>query len=302
MPRPPDRNGDSSEIADVAALFGDSPTPKSPAPTSRLAGTPPAGETYDLEGHDEETTFAEAPPSSRRAAPSPFDEEPDRRKPSGDELADVEQVDRLWSRWAESGSHIVALMGIGFASAYACVALAQAGNFAWIPVVLLCAIPLMLAIAYPIIITLERPYRIAPEQCLRDYFGALNHAFPHHRRMWLLLSLTGKSRPPFGTRGQLKAAWREAAAAIAKRTGAKPNAFVVADYSGDAAKGRSRVKCRFTLLAKKADRVLESHHYAVTLVRGADRMWYLDDGSPPTAATLANSREKTQPKTTATQE
>jgi hypothetical protein len=283
-----DSGSHSHEIGDAAHLFlEDEAATPSPSQAASFSPGSLAQEGYELE------PASQAEPSQRPlpedVSPAPqgprptasIDDDERRTRAKSDELAAADDVDPLWSRWAESGRHYVLLAALAIGLCYVSYGLFQAGQFGLVPLFLLGSIPLFVLLAYPLVITLERPVRMTPEQALKDYYGALNHAWPHHRRMWLLLSTTGKSRPPFGTQGQLTASWNRAKSSIQRRQGAKPARFEVTEYSGDPSKGAARVECKYSLVVYSSQgTLLESHRMKSTLVRGRDRMWYLDDGTP----------------------
>lgn len=273
-------------------------------------------EAYDVLGDDQHTAFevdgghsidfpdplttprdlTSAAKSRRKPVPAFDPDDPATLRRA--ELADSDDVSQIWSRWAEWGSSILWIMLVFFVGAYGGFGLLQAGSPLIGAVLFGVASLLSLILTYPLIITLERPVRMAPEQTLRDFYGALSHMRPHYKRMWLLLSDPGKTSIPPGDRPSkrlFKSAWHRFRSEVHHRTGASPNRFAVKDFSAEPGKGRSRVECKFNLVVSRGHRVLETHSMTVTLVRGRDRMWYLDHAAPPAGAPAGlqtNGRKK----------
>jgi hypothetical protein len=140
-------------------------------------------------------------------------------------------------------------------------------------------------LSYPILITLERPVRMTPEQALRDYYGALSHHFPHFRRMWLLLSSAGRSTTGYGSFEGFKRYWRERLDGLraGHAGGMTPLVFDIADFDADKSAGKVRVEASFTLKVYVRGRrqagTIHSIPMRLALVRGPDKMWYLENGT-----------------------
>ena len=140
-------------------------------------------------------------------------------------------------------------------------------------------------LSYPILITLERPVRITPEQALRDYYGALSHHLPHFRRMWLLLEHGGTDldglRIVRGFQGVLERSSGNHAQGHAGSL--TPLVFEVVDFKADKSAGKVRIDAEYTLKVwVRGQRKAGAIHVipmAIALVRGPDRMWYLEDGT-----------------------
>src|SRR5262249_41308538 len=148
-------------------------------------------------------------------------------------------------------------------------------------------------LSYPILITLERPVRITPEQAVRDFYGALSHHVPHYRRMWLLLSTAGRTTASYRSFEGFKAYGAEHIQTLkgSQAGSMTPLVFEVADYHGDKSAGQSRVGVRFTLKifirGRRQAGPIASLPAQLSLVRGPDKMWYLDSGTLPRAGTAS---------------
>jgi hypothetical protein len=140
-------------------------------------------------------------------------------------------------------------------------------------------------LSYPIWITLERPVRITPEQAVRDYYGALSHHFPHFRRMWLLLSSAGRISTAYGSYEGFKAYWKDRLGNMrAGRAGSlTPLVFEVADFKADKSAGKIRIEADYNLKiwvrGQRKAGVIHAIPMKIALVRGPDKMWYLEDGT-----------------------
>ncbi len=103
--------------------------------------------------------------------------------------------------------------------------------------------------------------------------------------MWLLLSSRAREEGRFSTfedfrdhwKGQIEA-WREAAG-VGKYT---PLKFEVEAFRADKSTGKSTSRADYTVLVSVRDREtggpIESIRMAHGLVKGPDRMWYLNRG------------------------
>ena len=140
-------------------------------------------------------------------------------------------------------------------------------------------------LGYPILITLERPVRITPEQAARDYFGALSHHFPHYRRMWLLLSATGRTSPQFASYEGFKAYWIARLGQLHEGHAGRfsPLVFEVEEFHAEKSAGKTEIDARFRLRVLVRGRHGEGPIWSMLLersfVRGPDSMWYLNEGT-----------------------
>jgi hypothetical protein len=286
------------EIAAAEGLFREAPPRKTAQPTS---STPPGaaageGETFELAdspyGETEDTgPPMPAAPSTDRPATRP--REATRPKTAGAGEAypiDAEAlVDEVWSRGAEWGPNLLIVAAWIFAMAVILYFLSG-----WVPygitfLLLLIGAAGAIILSYPILITLERPVRITPEQAVKDYYGALSHHVPNYRRMWLLLARTGRICSSYGSFEGFKAYWNEKLRTIkGSQAGAlTPLVFEVENYRADKSSGKSQVEVKFTLkISIRGQRQagpIASIPGQTSLVRGPDKMWYLESGTLPHA-------------------
>jgi hypothetical protein len=281
------------DIASADFLFGDDPPDEAPRLASQpvvVPGTSSTGDVFDLAG---------PPPSSHEipVANVPLLEEqkagPKKTSsaaPAVDEskLDPSRLVEEVWSRGAEWGPNLL-VVGV------------------WASVVLLVAYFLLnlelygiafltlvaggiagLILAYPILITLERPVRMTPEQAVKDYYHALSHHVPHFRRMWLLLSARGRVSTAFGSLDGFKAYWQGRLAqlrAFGQPAPFAPLVFEVVDFKSEKSAGRIRIEAEFavkvSVRGQRKQGPIDWIKKKIALVRGPDKMWYLEDGTLP---------------------
>jgi hypothetical protein len=272
------------EIAAAESLFQDDPVKKPGKQKNR--------QSVDVDPDD---VFALADPSSieiptslspgvapRGSAPAPVVDDQSKLDPST-------LVEEIWSRPGEWGG---TLFVVG----------------AWLAVVLLvfffgwqtelysvAFLALMVGglvaavLSYPMIITLERPVRITPEQALRDFYGALSHHLPHFRRMWLLLSKAGRVSTAYGSYEGFKTYWSDRLRRLRQGHAGQwtPLVFAVEDFKADKSAGKVRIDAEFRLnVSVRGQRQAGPIHSIpmhMSLVRGPDKMWYLESGTLPLA-------------------
>jgi hypothetical protein len=197
------------------------------------------------------------------------------------------RVDQVWTRGAEWGGSLVkiaiAAAGTGFA---VYVALSLSMYFLAFLLIGLGGV-IVLALCYPIFITLERPVRITPEQAAKDYYTMLSHLFPHYERMWLLLSTSGQTSREFSSFGQFKRYWKQTLARLqgGKASQINPLRFQVEDFHSEKSAGMTSLNAKFTVKVFRGeptpDNEVASYLIASGLVKGPDRMWYLNNGMLP---------------------
>ena len=198
-------------------------------------------------------------------------------------------VDVVWTRGAEWGPNLL-IVG-AWVLAVAMILYFMVG---WLPygisfLLLLVGAVGAILLSYPILITLERPVRITPEQAVKDYFAALSHHVPHYRRMWLLLARTGRTCSSYASFEGFKAYWAEKLRTIkgSKAGTFTPLVFEVENYRGEKSSGKSQVDAKFTLkISVRGQRQagpISSIPGQMSLVRGPDKMWYLESGTLPHA-------------------
>jgi hypothetical protein len=140
-------------------------------------------------------------------------------------------------------------------------------------------------LSYPILITLERPVRVTPEQAARDYFSALSHHLPHHRRMWLLLSARGRVSPCFASYEGFKNYWNTRVGQLRQGHAGplSPLVFVVSDFRADKSAGKSEIEAKFNVKifvrGRRSEGPFANLSVERSFTRGPDNMWYLDDGT-----------------------
>jgi len=146
--------------------------------------------------------------------------------------------------------------------------------------------------SYPLVITLERPVRITPEQAVRDYYGALSHHIPHFRRMWLLLSKAGRISTAYGSFEGFKSYWSDRLRRLRQGHAGSltPLVFEIEDFKADKSAGKVRIDAEFRLKVsvrgqRKAGPI-HSFPIMIALVRGPDKMWYLESGTLPQSGSL----------------
>lgn len=289
---------DDPEIASAEGLFRDEPVGK----TAKSAGSAPpgagagGGETFELaDSPYTETGDADPPlpaaPSENPQGIRPREASRPKAARAGESYPiDPESlVDVVWSRGAEWGPNL-AIVGAWLA-VFGLLLYFLVGSMPYGVSFLLLLIMAVGAIvlSYPILITLERPVRITPEQAVRDYYGALSHHLPHYRRMWLLLARTGRTSSSYGSFEGFKAYWNEKLQTIkGSKVGTwTPLVFEVESYRADKSAGKSQVDVKFTLkISVRGQRQagpIASIPGQISLVRGPDKMWYLENGTLPHA-------------------
>jgi hypothetical protein len=281
MPDP--RPESEPEIADASLLFGQSEAAKDQASPSSPAD---AGPGYAVEGPEAEVDSPATPPIPpipRAERPRPASKaEPTARRAR---RAPSSGVDQLWSRGAEWGTDLVRLGVAGLVAGFLLYSTFSVNALgAWVVLFAFACVGLAI-LAYPIFITLERPVRVTPEQAVKDYFGALSHRVPHYRRMWLLLSTDGQRSPSFGSFPEFQAYWKARLAAWKAESKSQgvlnPLTVEVTDFKSEKSAGQTEIDGEYTarvMLPGQAEPVA-SYRVSARLVRGADKMWYLESGT-----------------------
>jgi hypothetical protein len=251
----------------------DAPEPADPAPSAAA----PAGGSAPLRGEVKR-------PKEPRAERSKVDREPD--------PADL--VQEVWTRRAEWGPNLI-IVAVWVSFILLFVFYGPSLGLALTFLTLVFGAVVAAVLAYPMLITLERPVRVTPEQALRDYYGALSHHLPHFRRMWLLLSTSGRTSSAYGSLEGFKRYWRERLTGLrAGHAGAMtPLVFEIADFNSDKSAGKTRIDADFTLKVyvrgRRKSGTIHSVPMHTTLARGPDKMWYLENG---TLSRSEKSKEK----------
>ncbi|MFO0907781.1 MAG: hypothetical protein U0794_05370 [Isosphaeraceae bacterium] len=283
LPVPDDQD---SSIADAGALFHEAPVPSRPD-VPAVADT--ASESYTLEPAEEGDS-----PRPRRIELATGDERPSRQRESdrrrqveNNEATSSAAVTKVWSRSAEWGPTMLRLV-IAAIAAGCCVSfLLSIEEFTLAFVAMILGGVSLALLSYPILITLERPVRVTPEQAVRDYFGALSHHRPHFRRMWLLLSDTGKYGGSFATFDGFRRYWTRRLTELqnGRASAMTPLKFVVTSFRSEKSAGRTELQASYVVevyvRGRQAEGPVERFELSAQLVKGPDRMWYLNRGTLP---------------------
>jgi hypothetical protein len=282
------------DVGDAELLFREEkPRPGHSAPKPPVSSSSPDDvfEVFELAPDPVETeTPRKTPVAPMRSAPRVKEPRKVREPRPEPTLADskenpAELVEEVWTRTREWGLTLLIVGGwVAFVGIIIYIALGQGSlGLALLALVLGGAIAVILA--YPILITLERPVRITPEQAVRDYYGALSHHVPHFRRMWLLLSKAGRVSSAYGSFEGFKSYWKDRLAQFRKGHAGSitPLVFDVTDFSAEKSGGKTRIDADFTLsIAVRGQRnagPIQKIPLKVALVRGPDKMWYLENGT-----------------------
>lgn len=273
LPAPDDPNaaGDSYDLADF-----DEPEPQRPPVV-----LPPSEPDRDLDLDRE--------PEPEPARPSRVKGTQRSARPDPEQAArDAASVSTTWSRQAESGPTWAVVAVAALLTAFLVYGAFSAGQIGLGFLAMLVGGLVCVALSYPLAITLEPPLRLTPEQAVNDYFAALSHHLPHYRRMWLLLSDLGKSLGPFASFAEFRQSWKtrldgwRQAAGVPKFT---PLTFRVAEFKSERSAGKSSVEATVTVQVlvrgRESEPPIAEYRYNLGLVKGRDRMWYLNNGSLP---------------------
>ncbi len=295
-PSPPAGDEDR-RIADAELLFKDNASDR-PGPDAPLSPDASPGDDYALEERGEPVRkkvepFLDEAPILRPVAPPASSEkswtreelEPGRRART--QLDDPDAVEQVWSRGAEWGRTLALLAAVVVITGSVFAWLVSAGSYTLALVSVLAGGVIFILCSYPILISLERPVRITPEQAVKDFYGSLSHHSPHFRRMWLLLSTGGRNSGHYSTFPEFKRYWVDRLAGLrAGRAGRfSPLKFEVGDFKADKSQGKTSIAARYTvnvwIRGRQGEGPLRSFRVETSLVKGQDRMWYLDEGFLP---------------------
>jgi hypothetical protein len=287
LPAPGD---DAPEIADASSLFRDAPAAR-PGPPPPSAVGPTSDDSYALV-HPPEPEAAEPPtPAAAPARPRPTSARGEKDRASAAALRPKrdphEAVQQVWSRSAEWGGTLLLLAAAGTGVIFLTYLLLSFEQYGLAFLAFLFGSLALVVLSYPILITLERPVRITPEQAVRDFYAALSHHVPHYRRMWLLLSHEGRVSGSFASFEGFRGYWKSRLDEFrrGRASGLTPLKFQVEDFESDKSAGREEVGARYTVKAFLRGRQSEGPVWSVrvttTLVKGPDKMWYLDRGTLP---------------------
>jgi hypothetical protein len=294
-PPSPVPEDDKKKIADADWLVGDAPKakprPKAPPTASSRPIAEPEDHSYDVLGGHHEPTDAPVPPPM--AVPPVVPAAPRKKAKAKAEVEEPAEtgpparVDQVWTRGAEWGSSLVKVAIAALVVAFLVYMAFSITQFFLGFLIAGLGGLIVLALCYPIFITLERPVRITPEQAAKDYYAMLSHLFPHYQRMWLLLSSAGQASREFSSFGQFKSYWQRT---LNKLQGGKPSPFnplkfQVEDFHSEKSAGMTSLTAKFTVkvFRGEVEPANEVASYLITLglVKGPDRMWYLNNGTLP---------------------
>jgi len=291
-PRDRSKPDPQPEIGAAELLFRDGPTVTSPKYASNSSASPGSGarDVFDLveqpASRDPTPTHPAPPiPSAREKRQAPKPREPRTERPEDQSQLDPsELVEEVWSRTAEWGQTLIVVGGwVAISLLFVYFLMGLHLGLAFLALLLGGAVAVVLS--YPILITLERPVRITPEQAVRDYYGALSHHVPHFKRMWLLLSRAGRVSTAFGSFEGFKAYWNDRLGRMREGHAGSmtPLVFDVADFKAEKSAGMTRVEADFTVKVSVRGRrqagPIGTFPIRIALVRGPDKMWYLEDGT-----------------------
>jgi hypothetical protein len=285
--RAPHPEDDEPSIADAEALFRDKAPP---APPPRVPHRKAAADVGDDDANEEVPGVRplrpvlppmEPPRVSKKPKADGFDAStPLRPTPS----AKVEQV---WSRGAEWGGTIAALVFTVLGVLGLLFILFSMEWFGLAFLTMMASVPLLVLVGYPFLITLERPVRITPEQAIRDFYTAASHHFPHYRRMWLLLSSEGRISGSFGSFEGFRSYWKARLNDLrAGKAGSyTPLKFQIEDFRSEKSAGLTNIQVNYIvnvfIRGQQDDGPVASLKMTMSLVKGPDRMWYLNRGTLP---------------------
>lgn len=285
---------DDREQADAAWLVQDDADPSRP---SQPEPATPAEAGYEVVGADETQPPARSEPSSptppRASAQDAHElEQPARSAVRAEERpsATAARVDPTWSRWGEWWPTLLSLGTVGLLTIALAYVSFDLDNLVPALAIVFVGGVTALVLSYPIVITMERPVRVTPEQAVNDYFGALCHHRPHFRRMWLLLSTEGRICGEYGSFDGFKAYWTrtldEFRAGRASRW--TPLVFRIVEFDSEKSAGKSEIDVTFSVAifarGQRNQGPITTVPVAMSLVRGPDRMWYLNRGTLPRQA------------------
>jgi hypothetical protein len=285
--RSPSSPGDRDPtIADGQYLFSGPPSRDPKPPTARPTATTD-DEIYEVLGAPAAPEIEAVPPPVARPGPGVKIVSPVVATRSRAPQEPSDKVEQIWSRGAEWGPNLVLLAAVTL-SVWFLIYLAivtEAYLFAFF--VFIGGTFILLVLSYPILITLERPVRVTPELAVRDFFDSLSHHLPHYRRMWLLLSTEGRISAHYSTYMGFRIYWVRMRHYLRRGRGAwfQPLIFKVEGFQAEKSTGKNAIKARFSLNIFRRDDDEEdpiaTYRMEMGLVKGRDRMWYLDKGTIP---------------------
>jgi hypothetical protein len=264
-----------------------------PAPEPVIPVSSSASDGYDLEGYSVPEVEEPPRPVVLPSAPVERPKVKPRTKLSADLpgieengstefVTEVSEVDPVWTRMGEWGPDLFRVGAAGLGT----LVLSWLFGFGTLGLlVVLAGGAATVLLSYPLLITLERPVRITPEQAVLDFYAAASHHFPHYRRMWLLLSVNGRASGKFRSFEDFRDYWKARMERWRKDGGVgkyTPLKLEVDGFRADKSTGKETSRADYTVHVSIRDRddvgPIESFRMAHGLVKGPDRMWYLNRG------------------------
>ena len=205
-----------------------------------------------------------------------------KKQPLPEISEELPEVDPLYSRTDESRITLIIFSGVFLAGWINLLV-----DFIYIPY-----FPTMVWLTgfsyagYRFVITVEAPVRTTPEQGLREFFGAFCHRFPNYRRMYDFLTGDERSSSKWGAepRKGFRRYWLEQKREILGE-GYPCRAVdyrmerVHTEYNKQ--RNFSRIECRLTLFPRGHAESGQTRPLQMTLAKGADNCWYLNEGRLP---------------------
>jgi hypothetical protein len=274
---------DDRPIADASSFFDDS-NPQGRDPKADSGIGPDIGG-YELADHAPDVTrspevFSPTPPVSPTTSRTGIESRPkEPRTPA--------PVDHPWTRLAEWGPTLGRIAVVLLVTSGLVYLTFSPEGLGFTLLIVAIGLGIAVFLSYPIAITLERPVRMTPEHAIRDYYSALAHHLPHHRRMWLLLSSAGRAEPEFRSFASFRSYWNRQLALLKHGNGGlmTPVSIRIEDFKSEKSAGLDAIEATYTISIFLRGRESEGPLFSIrsdsTLSRGPDRMWYLDDGRLP---------------------
>ncbi len=141
-------------------------------------------------------------------------------------------------------------------------------------------------VSYRFVITIEPPVRTTPEQGMREFLEAFCHRFPNYRRMYDFLTGDEQSSSKWGVepRKGFKRYWLDQKREILGegypcRAVAYRMERVHTEYNKQ--RNFARIECRLTLFPRGPAEKGQARPVEMTLAKGTDNCWYLNEGKLP---------------------
>ncbi|WP_422930589.1 hypothetical protein [Singulisphaera sp. PoT] len=295
---PESSDKDQPDVADAGWLFESAPSPPKETPKTSQESAPDASDGYDLDLSDPvevepRKPSIPIPPPIPETGPSSSSADTSKARPEAKAKSKSSRapavVDQVWTRGAEWGSDLVRVGVVLLGAVVGAYVLASMGAYAFAFYLFLAGVVLAGVLSYPILVTLERPIRMTPEQAAQDFYSALSHLSPHYKRMWLLLSETGRIEGNFCSFDDFRDYWKARLAILNGNQAKRFNSlrFVVEDFRAEKSAGLTDVDGSYKVKVLTGDdskgtlRNVATVSVEASFVRGPDRMWYLNEGKLP---------------------